>query len=53
LNEQQYLYFYDAMAPIVEAESIDLEIAFRASRYDKISPGGHEEGDYINCPLNK
>jgi methylenetetrahydrofolate--tRNA-(uracil-5-)-methyltransferase len=50
---QQYLYFYDAMAPIVEAESIDMNIAFRASRYDKSSPLGHEDGDYINCPLNK
>jgi methylenetetrahydrofolate--tRNA-(uracil-5-)-methyltransferase len=50
---QQYLYFYDAMAPIVEAESIDMGIAFRASRYDKSSPLGQEEGDYINCPLNK
>ena len=53
LTGQKYLYFYDAMAPIVEAESIDMSIAFRASRYDKSSPNGHEEGDYINCPLNK
>jgi len=53
LTGQQYLYFYDAMAPIVEAESIDMGIAFRASRYDKSSPLGQEEGDYINCPLNK
>ena len=53
LTGQKYLYFYDAMAPIVEADSIDMSIAFRASRYDKSSPLGHEEGDYINCPLNK
>ena len=53
ITGQQYLYFYDAMAPIVEAESIDMSIAFRASRYDKSSPLGHEEGDYINCPLNQ
>jgi methylenetetrahydrofolate--tRNA-(uracil-5-)-methyltransferase len=53
LTGQQYLYFYDAMAPIVEAESIDMEIAFRASRYDKSSALGPEEGDYINCPLNR
>jgi methylenetetrahydrofolate--tRNA-(uracil-5-)-methyltransferase len=53
LTGQQYLYFYDAMAPIVEAESIDMSVAFRASRYDKSSPLGHEDGDYINCPLNK
>ena len=53
LTGQQYLYFYDAMAPIVESDSIDMNIAFRASRYDKSSPMGQEEGDYINCPLNK
>ncbi len=40
------LYFYDAIAPIVTVESIDMTIAFRASRYGK---GGD---DYINCPMN-
>jgi methylenetetrahydrofolate--tRNA-(uracil-5-)-methyltransferase len=39
------LYFYDAIAPIVTAESIDMNVAFRASRYGKGSD------DYINCPL--
>ena len=42
------LSFYDAAAPIVSAESIDMEKAFTQSRYDK---GG--EDDYINCPMNK
>jgi methylenetetrahydrofolate--tRNA-(uracil-5-)-methyltransferase len=41
------LYFYDAIAPIVTAESIDMGVAFRASRYGK---GGE---DYINCPLDE
>jgi len=41
------LYFYDAIAPIVAAESIDTSIAFRAARYDK---GGD---DYLNCPFNQ
>ena len=41
------LYFYDAIAPIVAADSIDMQIAFRASRYAK---GGD---DYINCPMNE
>lgn len=41
------LYFYDAIAPIVAAESIDMSIAFKAARYDK---GGD---DYINCPMNR
>jgi methylenetetrahydrofolate--tRNA-(uracil-5-)-methyltransferase len=53
LTGQQYLYFYDAMAPIVEAESIDMSIAFRQSRYARDSALGQEEGDYINCPLNE
>ena len=42
------LSFYDAAAPIVSADSIDMEKAFTQSRYDK---GG--EDDYINCPMNK
>ena len=50
LSGRQYLYFYDALSPIVNHETIDHTVAFRASRYDK---GEQEEGDYINCPLNK
>jgi len=41
------LYFYDAIAPIVSADSIDMNLAFRASRWGK---GGE---DYINCPLDE
>ena len=41
------LYFYDAIAPIIAAESIDMSIAFKAARYDK---GGD---DYINCPMDR
>ncbi len=43
-----HLYFYDAIAPIVESDSIDMKIAFRGARYGL---GESEEGDYINCPL--
>lgn len=43
------LFFYDAISPIVNVESIDMEIAFRDSRY---LHGVLDEGDYINCPLN-
>lgn len=43
-----YLSFYDAAAPIITAESVDMSIAFTASRYER---GG--EDDYINCPFNK
>ena len=44
------LSFYDAAAPIVAADSVDSNAAFRASRYGRDEGG---EGDYINCPLNK
>jgi methylenetetrahydrofolate--tRNA-(uracil-5-)-methyltransferase len=47
---QNYLYFYDAIAPIVTADSINMNIAFCASRYGR---GDQEEGDYINCPLDQ
>ncbi len=47
LTGDEHLYFYDAIAPIIEADSIDFTKAWRASRYDK---GGD---DYINCPLDK
>lgn len=45
-----YMYFYDALAPIVSRESIDMNRAFAASRYGR---GEDEAGDYINCPLSR
>jgi len=50
LSGSEHLFFFDAIAPIVHAESINMEIAFRASRYGK---GDQDEGDYINCPFTK
>lgn len=50
LSGEEYLYFYDAVSPIVEAESINMSVAYRASRYDR---GEQAEGDYINCPLTE
>ena len=50
LNGAEHLYFFDAIAPIVAADSINMEIAFRASRY---GAGEQDEGDYINCPFTK
>jgi methylenetetrahydrofolate--tRNA-(uracil-5-)-methyltransferase len=47
LTGSDQMYFYDAIAPIVAADSIDTSIAFRAARYDK---GGD---DYLNCPLDE
>lgn len=43
---QDYLYFYDAASPIVAYDSIDMNVAFKASRY------GKGEDDYINCPFD-
>jgi methylenetetrahydrofolate--tRNA-(uracil-5-)-methyltransferase len=50
LTGEEHLHFYDALAPIVAAESVDMEIAYRASRY---GTGSQEEGDYLNCPFTK
>lgn len=47
LFNEEYLYFFDAIAPIVAYDGIDFDSAFVADRYDKGT------GDYINCPLNK
>jgi methylenetetrahydrofolate--tRNA-(uracil-5-)-methyltransferase len=53
------MYFYDAIAPIVAADSIDWDHAFRASRWDRdadpdgAAGGDVGVGDYVNCPLNK
>jgi methylenetetrahydrofolate--tRNA-(uracil-5-)-methyltransferase len=49
---QGELAFFDAIAPIVHHESIDLGIAWRQSRYDKVGPGG-TGADYLNCPMNR
>ena len=46
-TESEHLHFFDAIAPIVEKDSINFDIAFYASRYDK------GEASYINCPMNK
>jgi methylenetetrahydrofolate--tRNA-(uracil-5-)-methyltransferase len=46
------LAFFDAIAPIVHAETIDMDVAWRQSRYDKEGPSG-EAAAYINCPMNR
>ena len=66
LSSEEHLFFFDAIAPVIHADSINMEIAFRASRYgmknhpsasDGDSPTLDEdtldEGDYINCPFTK
>lgn len=49
ISGSEHLYFYDAIAPVVVADTIDMKIAFKASRYGR---GEQENGDYINCPLS-
>ena len=52
LTGEDQLSFFDAIAPIVNFESIDMDVAWRQSRYDKEGPGG-EAAAYINCPMDK
>jgi methylenetetrahydrofolate--tRNA-(uracil-5-)-methyltransferase len=52
LTGEDALAFFDAIAPIVHRESIDLSVAWFQSRYDKAGPGG-SGADYINCPLTR
>jgi len=46
------LAFFDAIAPIVYTETIDMSVCWHQSRYDKVGPGGTGK-DYINCPMNE
>ncbi len=50
LSGEESLFFYDAIAPIVAVDSINMDIAYRASRY---GVGSQDEGDYINCPFTR
>ena len=49
---ERSLAFFDAIAPIVHFDSIDFDVAWRQSRYDKAGPGGDAEA-YVNCPLDR
>ncbi|WP_295845472.1 methylenetetrahydrofolate--tRNA-(uracil(54)-C(5))-methyltransferase (FADH(2)-oxidizing) TrmFO, partial [Tardiphaga sp.] len=52
VTDQDALAFFDAIAPIVHKDSIDMDTAWFQSRYDKVGPGG-TGADYINCPMTK
>lgn len=52
LTGEDALAFFDAIAPIVYKETIDMSVAWFQSRYDKVGPGG-TGADYINCPMTK
>lgn len=48
LTGDEYLYFFDAVAPVIELDSVNMDIAYRKDRYAE-----YEGGDYINCPMDK
>jgi len=50
MSGKEHLYFFDAIAPIVSLESVNMDVAFRGSRYGR---GAKEQGDYINCPMDE
>jgi methylenetetrahydrofolate--tRNA-(uracil-5-)-methyltransferase len=52
LSGEDALAFFDAIAPIVHRDSIDMSVAWFQSRYDKVGPGGNG-ADYINCPMTR
>ena len=52
LTDESALSFFDAIAPIVHLDSVDMNIAWRQSRYDKEGPGG-DAAAYINCPMDR
>jgi methylenetetrahydrofolate--tRNA-(uracil-5-)-methyltransferase len=52
LTGENSLAFFDAIAPIVHRDSIDMDVAWFQSRYDKAGPGG-SGADYINCPMDR
>jgi methylenetetrahydrofolate--tRNA-(uracil-5-)-methyltransferase len=52
LTDENALAFFDAIAPIVHKDTIDMSVAWFQSRYDKVGPGG-TGADYINCPMTK
>ena len=52
LTGEEHLSFFDAIAPVVDAETIDTTIAYWKSRYDKNLAEG-SQGDYLNCPMNR
>src|SRR6185437_15240148 len=52
LTDETALAFFDAIAPIVHKDSIDMSVAWFQSRYDKVGPGG-SGADYINCPMTR
>jgi methylenetetrahydrofolate--tRNA-(uracil-5-)-methyltransferase len=52
LTDERALAFFDAIAPIVHRDSVDMSVAWFQSRYDKPGPGG-TGADYLNCPMSK
>jgi len=52
LTDEEHLSFFDAIAPVIDGESVNMDICFWKNRYDKNVEEG-EAGDYLNCPMNE
>jgi len=60
-DKEDFLYFYDAIAPIIDVDSINMDICWKGNRFDKpsekvgdpVTDGTNHTGDYINCPVTK
>ncbi|MDT8375707.1 MAG: methylenetetrahydrofolate--tRNA-(uracil(54)-C(5))-methyltransferase (FADH(2)-oxidizing) TrmFO [Mariprofundaceae bacterium] len=52
LTDEEHLSFFDAIAPVIDAESVNMDICYWKNRYDK-NVGEGEAGDYLNCPMNE
>ncbi len=52
LTDEAALAFFDAIAPVIHRDSVNMDIAWFQSRYDKIGPGGGD-ADYLNCPMDE
>ncbi|MCF7821367.1 MAG: methylenetetrahydrofolate--tRNA-(uracil(54)-C(5))-methyltransferase (FADH(2)-oxidizing) TrmFO [Mariprofundaceae bacterium] len=52
LTGEEHLSFFDAIAPVIDAESVNMDVAYWKNRYDKNVEEG-EAGDYLNCPMNE
>ncbi len=51
--ENDFLYFFDAIAPIIDTDTIDMDICWKGNRYDQSAGETNDSGDYINCPMDK
>lgn len=51
--ENDFLYFFDAIAPIIDVDTINMDVVWKGNRYDKSETDQQGQGDYLNCPMDK